>query len=62
MGVQSEMATVLIRRTQAAKRTEQSGSPREQSRRGTLVPDEREITGKGQREEGGAELFSNLVI
>lgn len=56
------MATVLIRRTQAAKRAEQSGSPRGRSRRGTLVPHERKITVEGQREEGGAELFSNLAI
>lgn len=37
-------------------------SPWVQSRRGTLVPDERKIRGEGQREEGEAGLFSNLVI
>lgn len=37
-------------------------SPWGQSRWGTLVPDERKIVGEGEKEEGGAELFSNLVI
>lgn len=61
-GPERKMATVLIRRTQAAKHTEQSGSPQGWSRRGTLVPDERKITREGQGEAGGAELFSNLEI
>lgn len=56
------MATVLIRRTQAVKRTEQSVPPGYRADEGHWFQMKGRSEGEGQREEGEAGLFSNLVI
>lgn len=56
------MATVLIRQTQAVKRTEQSVPFGDRADEGHWFQMKGRSGGEGQKEEGGAELFSNLVI
>lgn len=56
------MATVLIRRTQAVKRAEQSVPPGDRPDEGHWFQMKGSSGGEGQREKGGAELFSNLVL
>lgn len=56
------MATVLIRQTQAVMRTEQSVPPRDRADEGHWFQMKGRSGEQGQREKGGAELFSNLVI
>lgn len=61
-GVRSKMATVLIRRTEAVKRAEQSVPPGDRTDEGHWFQMKGRSWGGRTERERREELFSNLVI